>query len=102
MRATSRPIVYNPSLPYTKGITPTPPEWAGWTQKSNQVAKKLVADADYGPAKPLTFSLLYNISGSNKKRVIAAASIWKKNLGVDVKLVNQEWQTFLDSRHQGN
>jgi oligopeptide transport system substrate-binding protein len=29
------------------------------------------------------------------------ASIWKKNLGVDVKLENQEWKTFLDTRHQG-
>ncbi|MCX2959363.1 MAG: ABC transporter substrate-binding protein, partial [Serratia symbiotica] len=83
--------------------TLTPPEWAGWTQEKRiQVAKKLLADAGYGPAKPLTFSLLYNTSDSNKKMAIAAASIWKKNLGVDVKLVNQEWKTFLDSRHQGN
>lgn len=29
------------------------------------------------------------------------ASIWKKNLGVNVKLENQEWKTFLDNRHQG-
>ncbi|WP_367671211.1 oligopeptide ABC transporter substrate-binding protein OppA [Serratia symbiotica] len=94
---------YSLTPPYTKGITITPPEWAGWTQeKRNQVAKKLLADAGYGPAKPLTFSLLYNTSDSNKKLAIAAASIWKKNLGVDVKLVNQEWKTFLDSRHQGN
>ncbi len=74
---------YSLTPPYTKGITITPPEWAGWTQeKRNQVAKKLLADAGYGPAKPLTFSLLYNTSDSNKKLAIAAASIWKKNLGV--------------------
>ena len=53
------------------------------------MAKKLLADAGYGPGKPLTFSLLYNTSDLHKKLAIAAASIWKKNTGVDVKLVNQ-------------
>ncbi|STV41200.1 oligopeptide ABC transporter substrate-binding protein OppA [Klebsiella pneumoniae subsp. pneumoniae] len=37
----------------------------------------------------------------HKKLAIAAASLWRKNLGIDVKLVNQEWKTFLDTRHQG-
>jgi oligopeptide transport system substrate-binding protein len=93
---------YSFTPPYTDGAKLTPPEWFGWTQeKRNEVAKKLLADAGYGPGKPLTFSLLYNTSDLHKKLAIAAASIWKKNLGVDVKLVNQEWKTFLDTRHQG-
>ncbi|MGV8577584.1 ABC transporter substrate-binding protein, partial [Pseudomonas aeruginosa] len=74
---------------YTDGAKLTPPEWFGWTQeKRNEAAKKLLAEAGYGPGKPLTFSLLYNTSDLHKKLAIAAASIWKKNLGVDVKLVN--------------
>ena len=93
---------YSFTPPYTDGAKLTPPEWFSWTQeKRNEVAKKLLADAGYGPGKPLTFSLLYNTSDLHKKLAIAAASIWKKNLGVDVKLVNQEWKTFLDTRHQG-
>ncbi|AKA37165.1 oligopeptide ABC transporter substrate-binding protein OppA [Yersinia ruckeri] len=89
--------------PYTSGAKMTQPEWANWTQeKRNQEAKKLLAEAGYTKDKPLTFSLLYNTSDLHKKLAIAAASIWKKNLGVDVKLENQEWKTFLDSRHQGN
>lgn len=28
--------------------------------------------------------------------------MWKKNLGVDVKLQNQEWKTYIDSRNTGN
>ncbi|MCS6057036.1 hypothetical protein LNO36_17790 [Klebsiella variicola subsp. variicola] len=28
--------------------------------------------------------------------------LWRKNLGIDVKLVNQEWKTFLDTRHTGH
>jgi len=30
------------------------------------------------------------------------ASMWKKNLGVDVTLENQEWKTYIDSRNSGN
>lgn len=94
---------YSFTPPYTDGAKLTPPAWFGWTQdKRNEEAKKLLAEAGYGPDKPLTFSLLYNTSDLHKKLAIAAASIWKKNLGVNVKLVNQEWKTFLDTRHQGN
>ncbi|MCR0997956.1 oligopeptide ABC transporter substrate-binding protein OppA [Serratia rubidaea] len=94
---------YSFTPPYTDGAKLTPPAWFGWSQeKRNEEAKKLLAEAGYGPGKPLTFSLLYNTSDLHKKLAIAAASIWKKNLGVNVKLVNQEWKTFLDTRHQGN
>ncbi|MBS6057965.1 oligopeptide ABC transporter substrate-binding protein OppA [Mixta calida] len=89
--------------PFTEGLTLEKPEWITWTQQQrNEEAKKLLTEAGYGPDKPLSFSLLYNTSDLHKKLAIAAASIWKKNLGVDVKLQNQEWKTFLDTRHQGN
>ena len=94
---------YSFTPPYTDGAKLTEPEWFGWTQeKRNEEAKKLLAEAGYAADKPLTFNLLYNTSDLHKKLAIAAASIWKKNLGVNVKLENQEWKTFLDTRHQGN
>lgn len=94
---------YGYTPPYTDGVKLTEPEWFTWSQeKRNEEAKKLLAEAGYTKDKPLTFNLLYNTSDLHKKLAIAAASIWKKNLGVDVKLVNQEWKTFLDTRHQGN
>ncbi len=93
---------YSFTPPYTDGAKLTPPAWFGWTQEQrNEAGKKLLAEAGYGPGKPLTFSLLYNTSDLHKKLAIAAAAIWKKNLGVNVKLENQEWKTFLDTRHQG-
>ncbi|MGL4487799.1 MAG: oligopeptide ABC transporter substrate-binding protein OppA [Yersinia sp. (in: enterobacteria)] len=93
---------YGFTPPYTSGAELTPPAWFGWTQeKRNEVAKKLLTEAGYTKDNPLTFKLLYNTSDLHKKLAIAAASIWKKNLGVDVKLENQEWKTFLDTRHQG-
>ncbi len=89
--------------PYIDGLSLTKPEWASWTQaQRNAEAKKLLAEAGYGPDKPLTFSLLYNTSDLHKKLAIAAAAIWKKNLGANVEMRNQEWKTYLDTRHQGN
>ena len=93
---------YSYTPPYTDGAKLTEPDWFKMTQEQrNAEAKKLLAEAGYTADKPLTFSLLYNTSDLHKKLAIAVASIWKKNLGANVKLENQEWKTFLDSRHQG-
>lgn len=78
------------------------PAWAEWPQeKRNQVAKALLQEAGFSAENPLKFSLLYNTSDQNKQQAIAAASMWKKNLGAEVTLQNQEWKTSLQSRHQG-
>ncbi|HEM7993862.1 TPA: oligopeptide ABC transporter substrate-binding protein OppA [Citrobacter koseri] len=93
---------YSYTPPYTDGAKLVEPEWFTWSQeKRNEEAKKLLAEAGYTADKPLTFDLLYNTSDLHKKLAIAVASIWKKNLGANVKLENQEWKTFLDTRHQG-
>lgn len=68
----------------------------------NAQARSLLHAAGYGPNKPLKLSLLYNTSDNNQKLAIAIASMWKKTLGVDVKMVNQEWKTYIDSRNTGN
>lgn len=94
---------YSFTPPYTDGAKLTEPAWFKMTQEQrNAEAKKLLAEAGYTADKPLTFNLLYNTSDLHKKLAIAVSSIWKKNLGVNVKLENQEWKTFLDTRHQGN
>ncbi len=89
--------------PSTVDMKAIEPEWFQLTQKErNEKAKQLLADAGYGPGNPLSFTLLYNTSEAHRKVAIAAASILKQNAGIEVKLENQEWKTFLDSRHQGN
>ncbi|EKQ0890873.1 oligopeptide ABC transporter substrate-binding protein OppA [Salmonella enterica] len=93
---------YSYTPPYTDGAKLVEPEWFKWSQeKRNEEAKKLLAEAGFTADKPLTFDLLYNTSDLHKKLAIAVASIWKKNLGANVKLENQEWKTFLDTRQQG-
>ncbi|MFZ5792203.1 MAG: peptide ABC transporter substrate-binding protein [Pseudomonadota bacterium] len=60
-------------------------------------AKKLLADAGYGPNNPLKIELLYNTNENHKKIAVAIASMWKP-LGVEVTLNNQEWKVYLDTR----
>ena len=87
----------------TAGFKPLPSFQQQHDQNSlNAQAKALLASAGYGPDKPLRLSLLYNASESHQKIAIAVASMWKKNLGVDVTLENQEWKTYIDSRNSGN
>ena len=87
----------------TAGFKPLPTFMQQHDQNTlNAQAKALLAAAGYGPAKPLKLKLLYNTSESHQKIAIAVASMWKKNLGVDVTLENQEWKTYIDSRNSGN
>ncbi|MEI9749417.1 oligopeptide ABC transporter substrate-binding protein OppA [Moellerella wisconsensis] len=94
---------YGFTPPFTDGMESEKPDWYQNMdqQQRNEKAKQLLAEAGYNAANPLKFNLLYNTSDLHKRIAIAAASMWKKNLGADVKLENQEWKTFLDTRHQG-
>ncbi|WP_301099459.1 ABC transporter substrate-binding protein [Otariodibacter sp.] len=81
------------------------PEYSTLPMKErNEQAIKLLEEAGYSKSNPLKFSILYNTNENHKKVAIAAASIWKANTKglVDVTLENQEWKTYLDTRHQGN
>ncbi|HEY3983353.1 peptide ABC transporter substrate-binding protein [Cedecea sp.] len=87
----------------TAGFKPDPSPFEEMSQQElNAQAKMLLRAAGYGDTKPLKLTLLYNTSENHQKIAIAVASMWKKNLGVDVKLQNQEWKTYIDSRNTGN
>ncbi len=87
----------------TAGFHPVISDMEQHTQAElDQQAKVLLHAAGYGPNNPLKLSLLYNNSENHQKIAIAIASMWKKKLGVQVNLVNQEWKTYIDSRNTGN
>jgi len=52
-------------------------------------AKKLMAEAGYGPDNPLKFTLRYNTSENHKRIAIAAQNMWKQ-IGVEADLFNTE------------
>jgi len=87
----------------TSGFNPVMPAYGKMTQKErNEEAAKLLAEAGYGKDNPLKFTLLYNTSENHKKVAVALGSMWKKTLGLDVTLENQEWKTYLSSKDQGD
>ena len=62
------------------------------------LAKKLFAEAGFGPNNPVQIELLYNTSEAHKKIAVAIAAMWKEKLGaVDAALVNQEFKVYLDT-----
>ncbi|HEC2165774.1 TPA: oligopeptide ABC transporter substrate-binding protein OppA [Klebsiella oxytoca] len=91
------------SQPDIGGVKLRNPEYASWSRdKRIAEAKKLLSEAGYNETHPLVFNLLYNTSESHQRIAIAASSMWKKNLGVEAKLQNQEWKTMLDTMHTHN
>lgn len=89
--------------PGSGGIYLKHPDYASWTQVQRvEKAKALLNEAGFNENNPLKFTLLYNTSDGHKKIAIAASSMWKKNLGVEVVLQNQESKSLYDTMSQGN
>ncbi|MBM7582749.1 oligopeptide transport system substrate-binding protein [Caldicoprobacter guelmensis] len=72
-------------------------------QKNVEEARKLLAEAGYpnGQGFP-ELTLLYNSEGGHKAIAEAVQEMWKKNLGINIKLDSQEWAVFQETRTQGN
>ncbi|MEZ9231255.1 ABC transporter substrate-binding protein [Vibrio amylolyticus] len=87
----------------TAGFNPEVPAYGTMTQEERDAeAAKLLTEAGFGADNPLKFSLLYNTSENHKKIAVALGSMWKKTLGLDVTLENQEWKTYLSTKDAGN
>ncbi|HMP83073.1 MAG TPA: peptide ABC transporter substrate-binding protein [Verrucomicrobiota bacterium] len=82
----------------------TPPGTAGYLTRArigNDVAeaRKLLAAAGYPDGKGFpAVELLFNTSEAHRAIAEAIQQMWKENLGIEIKLVNQEWKVYLDSQ----
>ncbi|MEM6749009.1 MAG: peptide ABC transporter substrate-binding protein [Planctomycetota bacterium] len=61
-------------------------------------AKALLAEAGYGPNRPLRFEFAYNTGGGHEIPGQAIANMWKEHLGVTVTTAAYEWGTFQEIR----
>jgi len=85
-----------------------PPNCAGYNSKYKveynvEKARQLMAEAGYpnGEGFP-EYSILYNTNEAHKTIAEAIQQMWKKNLGIDCKLENQEWKVYLNSKTEGD
>ncbi len=62
-------------------------------------AKKLLAEAGFGPDKPLKLTLSYNTLEAHKKIAVAVASMWKA-VGMQTELSNSETKVHYDALKQ--
>ena len=82
----------------------TPPNTGGFSAKAHftydpQRARELLADAGFPKGKGFpSFELLYNTSESHRSIALAIQQMWKRELGIDITLYNQEWKVYLNSR----
>lgn len=89
--------------PNVDNYTPQQFEWADWpVEKRVAVAKKLYKAAGYSQRNPAEIEILYNTSDDHKTIALLVGDMWKEHLGVKVKLRNQEWKTYLNTRKDPN
>lgn len=66
-------------------------------------ARRLLAEAGYPEGKGFPkVELTYNSSDNNRILAEAIQQMLRKNLGVEIQLVNQEWKVFRDSLRSHN
>ncbi|WP_342077184.1 peptide ABC transporter substrate-binding protein [Yoonia sp. SS1-5] len=82
--------------------TPDIPMATMTQDERNAMAQELLTEAGYGSDNPLSVDLVYNTSESHKSVAVAISQMWKQTLGVETTLANQEWQTFLEARSNGD
>ncbi|MHC1762414.1 MAG: peptide ABC transporter substrate-binding protein [Negativicutes bacterium] len=66
-------------------------------------ARNLLAEAGFPEGRGFpAVTFLYNTSESNKVVAEALQEMWKKNLGIQVAVSNQEWKVYWDSLDKHN
>ena len=64
--------------------------------------RRLLREAGYGPGlKPMpALEIHFNTSEVHKDIAEVVADVWKRELGIDATLANQEWKVYLDTQNQ--
>ncbi|HUG98922.1 MAG TPA: peptide ABC transporter substrate-binding protein [Gammaproteobacteria bacterium] len=61
-------------------------------------ARELLAEAGFGPARPLRVEVHYNTDENLRRIAVAIASMWREHLGVETSLLNEEFRVLLTRR----
>ena len=64
-------------------------------------ARELYRAAGFDARRPLRAELRFNTSLTHRRMAAAIAAMWKEQLGVETRLVNEEWKVFVANRRHG-
>lgn len=84
----------------------TPPNTAGFTPAAGlrydiAEARRLLAEAGFPGGRGFPkLDILYNTSEGHRKIAEALQQMWKKSLGIELGLFNQEWKVFLNTKRK--
>ena len=84
------------------------PNDAGYTSKAQitgtlEDARRLLAEAGYPGGRGMpTIQLIYNTNDNHKAVGEAIQEMWRRDLGVNIELQNQEWKVYLENQHTQN
>jgi oligopeptide transport system substrate-binding protein len=85
----------------------TPPNTAGYTSPYQQTfdpeaARQLLAEAGFADGAGFPeVEVLFNTSEAHREIAVAIQQMWRRELGIRVRLHNEEWKVYLDSRRAG-
>jgi oligopeptide transport system substrate-binding protein len=66
------------------------------------LAKKLYAEAGFGPDHPLKFTVNYPTNEDARTELLAAMQMWKNALGVEMTMESEEFQIYLQRLKRGD
>ena len=88
-----------------------PPGMPGWPEADSgdglamseriEQARRLYRQAGYSRRQPLQVELRFNTSLTHRRMAAAVGAMWREQLGVETRLVNEEWKVFVANRRHG-
>ena len=84
--------------PGVLGYEPARFEWADWpADRRLEEARRFYREAGCSPARPLAIELRFNKSVLHDRLAIAVSAMWKEALGVETRLVAEEFRVLRQS-----
>ena len=83
---------------------PMPQDPACETRRRDRLASAhaLLAEAGYGPERPLRLEIRYNTGELHDRIAVAVSAMWKEGLGVETSLVREEFRVLLGNIRAGD